>query len=414
MKWYKSNFPGVRYRKHPTRKHGVYYDRYFAIRYQRKDPVTDKPVRMEEGLGWESDGMTEAKARAKLEEYIKNAKTGHGPTRRRDEDRIMQEKKQVEERERQQKEQDELTFKAYFNDTYLPQAETEKKSHTIRREKSLFKEWIDPTIGSLPLKQIGRFNIEQIKKKMHDKGQSPRSIQYMIAVVRQVFHHARGIGKYEGPAPTAEVKKPKFDNRRMRFLSHDEVNLLLPALKKKSELVHDMALFSLHCGLRFNEIASLAWSDIDTNRGILTIRNSKNGRTRAAYMTDAVRAILEGMRRGNNNELVFQAKGGKKIDRVSRSFDRVVDALGLNKGITDPRQRVVFHTLRHTYASWLVEGGVDLYVVKELLGHSVISMTERYAHLGANTLQAAVNTFEKSLKTKEQEKQEENKGQKLA
>jgi site-specific recombinase XerD len=120
------------------------------------------------------------------------------------------------------------------------------------------------------------------------------------------------------------------------------------------------------------------------------------------------------MRRGNNNELVFQAKGGKKIDRVSRSFDRVVDALGLNKGITDPRQRVVFHTLRHTYASWLVEGGVDLYVVKELLGHSVISMTERYAHLGANTLQAAVNTFEKSLKAKEQEKQEEGKGQKLA
>ena len=51
---------------------------------------------------------------------------------------------------------------------------------------------------------------------------------------------------------------------------------------------------------------------------------------------------------------------------------------------------------------------------EELLGHSVISMTERYAHLGGNTLQAAVNTFEKSLKAKEQEKQEENKGQKLA
>jgi len=57
----------------------------------------------------------------------------------------------------------------------------------------------------------------------------------------------------------------------------------------------------------------------------------------------------------------------------------------------------VFHTLRHTYASWLVESGVDLYTVKKLMGHSTIAMTERYSHLGNNTLQNAVKVFEGSL-----------------
>ena len=60
----------------------------------------------------------------------------------------------------------------------------------------------------------------------------------------------------------------------------------------------------------------------------------------------------------------------------------------------------VFHTLRHTYASWLAESGVDLYTVKNLLGHSTITMTERYSHLGNNTLQNAVKVFEEGLTNK--------------
>jgi len=391
MQWVNSKFKGVRYRKHPTRKHGVKFDRYFDVRYQLDGE------RIESGLGWESEGMTEERAALKLSEYKRNAKSGQGPTRKREEDQLRKEKKITEERLRDKQDQEGVTFGDYFNETYLPQAESEKKAATMRREKSLVKSWINPTIGTMPLKQISRFNIEQIKKQMHDNGQAPRSIQYMIAVVRQVFHSARGNGRYEGAAPTAEVKKPKFDNRRMRFLSHSEASILLSALKKRSELVHDLALISLHCGLRFNEIVSLTWSDIDLGRGILTIRNSKNGRTRAAYITSAVRGILEAKTRGRNDELVFHGRGGIKIDRVSRSFDRIVEDLGLNKDISDSRQKVVFHSLRHTYASWMVEGGVDLYVVKELLGHSVISMTERYAHLGDNTLQAAVRTFEATL-----------------
>ena len=93
----------------------------------------------------------------------------------------------------------------------------------------------------------------------------------------------------------------------------------------------------------------------------------------------------------------FLVQNGNEIRKVSHTFNRVVQQLGLNNGITDRRQKVVFHTLRHTYASWLVQTGVDLYTVQKLMGHSNISMTERYAHLGENTFKKAVKNLERSL-----------------
>ena len=92
-------------------------------------------------------------------------------------------------------------------------------------------------------------------------------------------------------------------------------------------------------------------------------------------------------------------------------FAEVVASLGLNNGITDRRQRVYFHTCRHTFASWHVTAGTDLYTVKELLGHSVIAMTERYSHLAPGTLQNATQTLERAIDSAEQKKNEDDTGQ---
>jgi site-specific recombinase XerD len=99
----------------------------------------------------------------------------------------------------------------------------------------------------------------------------------------------------------------------------------------------------------------------------------------------------------NKNDLIFKDKNGQRIGSVSSCFYRTVKDLGLNRGVTDRRQKVVFHTLRHTYASWLVEGGTDLYRISKLIGHSTTSMTERYAHLAQETLQNEIKNLEKTM-----------------
>lgn len=208
---------------------------------------------------------------------------------------------------------------------------------------------------------------------------------------------ARQDGLVDTEPPTRRVRLPKADNRRLRFLTHEEADKLLESLKGRSLQSYRMALLSLHSGLRAGEIFALTWGDIDIERGLLTLRDTKNHRTRAAYMTGDLKAMFEEMDHGKKHEFIFPDRHGKKIERISNVFQRTVKGLKLNEGITDKRQKVVFHTLRHSYASWLVESGVNLYAVKELMGHRTLSQTERYSHLSENTLQKAVNGLQEKI-----------------
>jgi integrase len=132
------------------------------------------------------------------------------------------------------------------------------------------------------------------------------------------------------------------------------------------------------------------WADVDLAGGVLQLKDTKSNKNRPAFMTAAVKAMLQARTKSAPADLIFPGRNGKKIVQASDTFNRAVDKLGLNEGITDRRQRVTFHTLRHTFASWLVERGTDIYTVQELLGHSDLKLTARYAHIGENSLRAAV------------------------
>lgn len=389
--WNKTNFPGVRFYEHATRKHGVQKDRYFAIRFQANGK------RREEGLGWASEGWTAVKASHTLAELKKAATVGEGPCSLSEKRQQAEEKRQAEAEARTQAERDNVTFGNVFLDSYFPIAKKNKSVRSWQKEDQCYRLWIAPVLADKPLKDIAPIHLERIKKNMAEAGRAPRSATYCLAVVRQVFNFARDHDLFAGQNPVTKVKKPSADNRRVRFLTHDEADRLLDALAERSPQVHDQALLSLHCGLRAGEIFALTWADVDLDRGVLTLRDTKSGKTRAAIMTEAVKSMLRAKVRGVPRELVFPARGGGKIVQVSDAFDRTVRALGLNDGVEDSRQKVVFHSLRHTFASWLVEQGVDLYTVKELMGHGNLAMTERYSHLAPDKLHRAVKTLEAGM-----------------
>ncbi|MGE4194633.1 MAG: tyrosine-type recombinase/integrase [Pseudodesulfovibrio sp.] len=394
VKWVASRFPGVRYYEHTSRKHGVKFDRYFAIRAQ----VNGK--RREEGLGWASEGWSEQKASTVLAELKKAHITGEGA-------HTLAEKRAQAKAERQARQEAEaleaqanVTFAQVFRENYLPAERLNKSKVSCDKEDGFLRNWIEPVFGHKPLKSVTPFDLERLKKKMLDAGKSPKTTHYVLGTVRQLFNFAKRHGLYEGENPVRLVKKPVSDNRRLRFLSKDEANRLLDALRERSQDLYDMALLSLHTGMRAGEIFTLTWLDVDLERRLLTLRDTKSGKNRTAFMTEDVAKMIEGRvaERLDAHGLVFPDRKGKKRVEVSNVFQIVADSIGMNNGVTDRRQKVVFHTLRHTYASWLVEQGVDLYTVKELMGHGTLAMTERYSHLAPDTLRRAVRTLEAGLK----------------
>jgi integrase len=410
-KWIKSAFKGVRYREHPTRKHGLQRDRYYSIRI--KLDGKDK----EEGLGWASewkastseikeslkrggeklpDVLTEQVA-SEIRDKLQTAKRyGVGAvTLAERRVKASQERKDRQELEAQQT-REALTFSEFFTAHYAPHACQDKKHCSFRREDALFRNWISKAIGNRPLRKIGVVDLERLKRIMAEGKLKPRTIEYALAVVRQVFNHARRTGFYESESPTRLVKKPKVNNARLRYLEHAQADTLLKELAGISPDVRDMALLSLHCGLRFGEAAALAWSNVDLSKGLLTLLDTKHG-DRQVPMTAQVRAMLEGRAWDGPSGLVFPARGGGLRGRISKTFMQAVDGLGLNAGREDARERVCFHTLRHTFASWHVLAGTDLYTLGRLMGHKTPSMTARYGHLSPEGAARATRAFEASM-----------------
>lgn len=379
QKW-KTLEEGIRVRYHATRKHGIKPDTYFTLRIQ----INGK--RTEESLGWASEGMTLAKARLELARLKEAARSGTGPT-------TLRERKAVTEAETVERQVGLMTIGEFWDRHYYPEALRTKKS--AKSEEKLFRNWIRPQIGNLPLNALKKSHIDTVVGSIIKAGLAPRTAQYAVAVVSLLWNTAFAQEFVTGENPARRVRRPKIDNRRLRFLSKDEADALLAELKNISLELHDECLLALYCGLRAGEIHNLTWGDIDFGNGQILIRDPKNGQNRFAFLTAPVKAMLELRFDGQNKEsLLFPTARGKKRVQVSRTFGDCVEKLGLNAGVNDPRQRVVFHTLRHTFASWLVQKGVPLHTVAELMGHRSIAMTQRYAHLSPESLRNAVNLLQ--------------------
>lgn len=404
IKWVRTNHKGLRYYEHPKRLHGKKKDRYYAIRFKVDG------VEYSYGIGWVSDGIPETLRKDEpelgfedyclklLRQYKGNVKIGSGPRSPKENRAIKEKKREQAEWERVEVEKKNITFGRFMTETYLPQSERDKKPKTHRVEEMLYRRHLAGAIGKLPFGKIGAFHLERIKKTMSDKNLSDRTVQYVLQLTRQVFNTARKLDIYAGEPPTKGVRWPKLDNIKLRYLSIDEAETLLTALAAKSQTLHDTALLSLHCGLRFSELAALTWSCVNWEAGTLAILNAKAG-SRTAYLTEIAVDMLKKRKPGRADEFIFQKRSGRSgaMSQASKGFADTVKDLGLNLGITDRKRKVTFHTLRHSFATYLYETTHDLYLVQRSLGHATSTMTARYAKMSESRLREGAAALEKAF-----------------
>lgn len=379
--------PGIRYREHSDRKHGKQKDKYYFIRY------TLNKKKKEEGVGWASEGWSEKKAATLLFDLKENIRLGRSPQTLAEMRAIGEKNKKIEQEKQKEENAKKILFKDVF-EKYIAQVKIDDTSKTFQNKSDRYRIWISPFIKEKFLSEIKKQDIEDIKENMLDAGRADDTIKKTISIVTQVYKYAIEHELYFGNIPTTNVKTPNKDNKRSRYLTKEEAKKLLDELALHSPQLHDMALISLYTGMRAGEIRKLKWENILWNTDRINAKWRKNGGNDLLPIHQKVREILERRKQQSDSDLVFKSEDGNMLKAISGTYKKVVDKLGFNKGITDETQKVVFHTLRHTYASWLVMSGVDLYTVQRLMGHKDIKMTQRYAHLAPGYLEKAVNSLE--------------------
>jgi len=288
----------------------------------------------------------------------------------------------------------------FIEKDFLPFAKQNYKESTYKAALSYLRKWIIPTLGRKSLYEIAPLHVQRLIKNMQEAGMKPRTVHHCLAILQIVLNCAKTWGKLPpGHAnPVSEIKKPKYDNRRTRALTKEEVHLLLEELKKRSQITYELALMSISTGARFGEIARLTWADIDFARRLIVFRDTKNKKARVAPMIEPVYRLLSSKKRGNPQDLVFPGpKSGQAIKSPPKIFKKVVEALGFNEGIEDEKQKVCFHTLRHTFATWLGERGYSTSIIQTMMGHETPQMASHYTHISAQVQRKVAQEIEKEF-----------------
>jgi len=211
----------------------------------------------------------------------------------------------------------------------------------------------------------------------------PQTINFELTLLHRFFGYAMEM-KYIQENPTQKIKKIRKPQRKApRFLTREEIARLL---SKASPNLNNIIRFLLNTGLRWGELRSLEWEDVDWNEKVIHIRIkegwSPKGGERKVPMNDVVCIILRNVPKKTN--WVFTTKTGSQVRQQGTwsAFKLACRRAGIGDA--------TLHSLRHTFASHLVMAGVDLATVSKLLGHKDISTTMIYSHLSPDHLQRAV------------------------
>lgn len=278
-------------------------------------------------------------------------------------------------------------FSREFMATY---ARTNNKPSELSSKRTHLDLHILPLLGERRLDEIKARQVERFKAAMLDKGLKPKSVNNSLAVLGKILRYAVEIEEIDVVPKIRFLKLPPQD---FDFLGFDEASRLLDGAE---EHWRPMVRLALRTGLRLGELRALRWDDVDLVKGLLRVRQAawknkvgspKGGRGRDIPLSPRTMVALKRHSRFRR-EYVFTSKDGTMLTEGQCRWPlrRACRQAGL--------RQIGWHVLRHSFASHLVMRGVPLKTVQELLGHSDIRMTMRYAHLAPEVKDDAVRLLD--------------------
>jgi integrase len=269
-----------------------------------------------------------------------------------------------------------------FGERYLEYAKANKRSW-IRDQQIMTH--LNGFFGTALLSDVRALSIEQFKLE-RVRSVSPATVNREIALLKHMFNLAEQWGFYRGRNPVRDVKFFAEDNLQFRSLTRAEEEKLLKAC---SPYLQDLVAFAVNTGLRLGEILNLKWEEVDLENSVIKMLVKKNRRMLEVPLNDKALAVVRGWHGIQKSDYVFyNPETGDRWKDLWLGLQKACRKAGIN--------HVTWHTFRHTFASRLTRAGADLVTVKELLGHSAISVTMRYAHTNRDSKIQAVKLLNSS------------------
>jgi integrase len=276
------------------------------------------------------------------------------------------------------------TLAELVRDRYLPHVKSYKRSWCT--DETVLRIHILPALGFQYVDLVRAEPIAALVERMREKGYATGTTNRVVIVLRHIFNLARkwrvpGVGEN----PTAGINLAP-DVKRERFLSLDEAQRLIVSIDHDENQVAAKAIMLLLLtGARRNEITQARWDYLDWDKRTLLVPLAKSGKPRSIALNVPAIELLRSIPRLDLNPYILPSPvTGEPSPSLFFPWQRIRTRAGM------PDLRL--HDLRHSFASFLVNKGVSLYVVQGLLGHAHTKYTQRYAHLTPDTLRDAAET----------------------
>jgi integrase len=253
-------------------------------------------------------------------------------------------------------------------------------SKAINTDKGRFNKYLLPEFGNKEPHEIIRLDVDRLRVRLQ-KTLKPQTVKHILGLLKRIVSF--GVSRQLCGNLNFKVETVRVDNQKTEDLNPEQLKNLLTAIDNSNDIqAADMMRLALYTGMRRGEMFKLKWTDIDFQRGFISIKNPKGGVSQKIPLNDQARQVLENHPRKVEN--VFIKGDGLPFNDIKERVNKIKQAAGI------PDDFRALHGLRHTYASMLASSGkVDLYTLQRLLTHKSPVMTQRYAHLRDDILKNA-------------------------
>jgi integrase len=271
-----------------------------------------------------------------------------------------------------------------FRYEYQGYIEKTRSPQYLRSVKLSFKKLVE-SLGDIPLASLKVRDFEKFFMSVYQQANYAAHLYHRT--LKAAFNKAVEWG-YLTENPIRKIKLPRIPKTLPVFITKSDLDKIMANTKNPS--LRDLFFFGFHTGMRQNEITNLQWDAVNFKDNVIKVQitdsfMTKSRRERIIPINNSLLELLVKLHSKSSSKYVFTNPCGYKYhnDYISHQFKKAVRAAGLD-------DRIHFHDLRHGFASSLVQQGVSLYVVRDLLGHENHETTQIYSHLKNQNLIEAV------------------------